>query len=174
MIDFTRRILTSQFDAALCMLHDCIETCPPQCWEEKVASLTVKQVAYHTLFFVDAYLSRGEDAFELRELHRRGGDELGPDPSPGLDQQETLSYLQLCREKMLASVAAETQQSLEALCGFSWRKDMSRGELHIYNIRHIQHHTGQLSAALRRLEKRLQDPKTLRWVGSGWRAAHPA
>lgn len=27
----------------------------------------------------------------------------------------------------------------------------ARGELHLYNLRHVQHHTGQLSAYLRRI-----------------------
>ena len=33
--------------------------------------------------------------------------------------------------------------------GFHWLK-FSRLELHVYNIRHLQHHVGQLNAALRR------------------------
>jgi uncharacterized damage-inducible protein DinB len=47
--------------------------------------------------------------------------------------------------------------------------DLSRGELHIYNIRHVQHHAGQMSAYLRRVDGALADPKALPWVGTGWR-----
>lgn len=39
---------------------------------------------------------------------------------------------------------------------------------HIYNLRHIQHHTGALSAYLRRVDPRLQDRAALRWVRMGW------
>jgi hypothetical protein len=41
--------------------------------------------------------------------------------------------------------------------------------LHIYNIRHVQHHSGQLSAYLRRIGAGINDPKALPWIGTGWR-----
>jgi hypothetical protein len=68
----------------------------------------------------------------------------------------------------LVALAAETRQSLEGSSGFS-RRQFSRGELHLYNLRHVQHHSGQLSAALRRLNLALQSPQALPWIGSGWR-----
>jgi hypothetical protein len=46
------------------------------------------------------------------------------------------------------------------------RPSLSRAELHIYNIRHIQHHAGQLSLRLR-----LETGEGVDWVGSGWREA---
>jgi uncharacterized damage-inducible protein DinB len=170
MLDYFRQVLIGQFEAALCMLHDCIDQCPPEQWDATIGSLTFRQVSYHTLFFVDLYLSAGEDAFALRELHQRGGDERNPYPSAGVSKAETLAYLGICREKMKATLAAETRESLESPCGFSWRKDISRGELHFYNLRHVQHHTGQLSAHLRRIDKAFLDAKALRWVGTGWRS----
>ena len=160
-------ILTPQFEAALCMLHHCITACPPDQWDARVASATVRQVAYHTLFFTDLYLSPSEHAFTLRDLHHRGGDERGPTPSPGLDPPETLAYLATCLDKMRTTLANETDQSLAADSGFSYRR-MTRGELHLYNLRHIQHHTGQLSAHLRRTTPTLTDHH-LPWVGKGWK-----
>jgi hypothetical protein len=168
MLDHYRQILTGQFEAALCMLHHCIAQCPPEHWDGQLASLTFRQIAYHTLFFVDLYLSPGEDAFELRDLHRRGGDEREPVVSPGLSQSETRSYLTLCREKMLATLAAETLESFAGPSGFPQRT-FSRGELHLYNIRHVQHHAGQLSTYLRRVDERFRDRLALPWIGSGWR-----
>ena len=47
--------------------------------------------------------------------------------------------------------------------GFEWCR-FSRGELHLYNIRHIQHHAAQLSMRLR-LDAKAQVP----WVGTGWK-----
>jgi hypothetical protein len=115
------------------------------------------------------YLSTNEDAFSLRDLHERGGDEQGETVSPGLPQDETLAYLEICHVKLLDSVAAETAESLAGPSGFSWRKDISRGELHIYNIRQIQHHTGQLSAYLRRIKLAVDAAQALPWVATGWR-----
>jgi hypothetical protein len=43
---------------------------------------------------------------------------------------------------------------------------MSRAELYVYNLRHIQHHAAQLSLRLR-----LDHGVNIAWVGSGWREA---
>jgi uncharacterized damage-inducible protein DinB len=168
MIDYFKQVLTAQFEASLSMLNDCIKSCPEEHWDGRIATVTFKQVAYHTLFYVDLYLTRNEESFQLRDFHTPGGDERNPFPSPGLSRDVTLSYVQICRQKMIDSIASETSESLAGPSGFSWYK-VTRGEMHLINIRHIQHHTGQLSAFLRRMDERFQDRESLRWVGSGWR-----
>jgi len=170
MAQFITQLLTNQFEAALCMLNQCIAACPPEHWEEKIASGTFRWVAYHTLFYVDLYLSPSEGAFQRREFHQRGGDERGVGLNDGLEQGEALAYVEICRQKMLAAIASETSESLARPSGFSWYP-ISRGELHINNIRHIQHHTGALYAYLRRVDKSFHEPANpLPWIGSGWRA----
>jgi len=169
MIEYLKTILAGQFEAGLCMLNQCVQACPPGHWEGKIANDTFRQVAYHTLFFTDLYLSTNEDAFTLRDLHHRGGDERNPTSGTGLSKDETLAYVTICRQKMTETLARETRESLEGPSGFSWRK-ISRGELHIYNLRHVQHHTGQLSAYLRKLGEAFKDPKLLPWVGTGWQS----
>lgn len=168
MIALVRRSLARQFEAALCTVQQCVAACPPEHWEGKIANDAFRQIAYHTLFYLDFYLTRDEGAFELHALQQRGGDERGPALSPGLNQADTLRYVALCREKIAAALAAETEATLQGPSGFSWLK-FSRLEAHIYNIRHVQHHAGQMCAYLRRVVAALADPKTLRWVGSGWR-----
>ena len=110
MTNFVKAILKSQFEAALAMLKQCVEACPLEHWEGKIANDSFRQVAYHTLFFVDLYLTPNEEAFSLRDLHHRGGDERGPTVSAGLSQDETLAYLLICRQKMIDALAAETQE----------------------------------------------------------------
>ena len=167
MIEYVRQILSSQFEASLSMVHQCVKACRPEHWEGKIANDTFRQVAYHTLFCTDMYLSISEDKFQPRDFHRIGGDERAPTISPGLSQEETLAYAILCRQKVGESLAIESIESLKGPSGFSWRQ-ISRGELHIYNIRHIQHHAGQFSAYLRRVDGALRDPKALPWNGWGW------
>ena len=165
MIEYVKTILTGQFEAALCMLNDCIRRCPQEHWEGKIANDTFRQVTYHTLFYVDLYLSPSEAEFNLRECHQQGGDERSSTAvSAGLPQDETLSYLAVCRQKALSTLAAETPESLQRASGFSWLP-FTRGELHLFNIRHVQHHTGQLSAYLRRVA---EDGERW-WVKTGWR-----
>ena len=169
MVEYVRTILTGQFEAALYMMDHCIRACPLEHWEGKIANNTFREVAYHTLFWLDLYLSPGdEEVFVLRDLHLRGGDEREPVVSPGLSKEETLAYVPICRQKIRETLAAETAESLQGPSGFSFRK-ISRGELHLYSLRHVQHHTGQLSAYLRRLGPALVVREALPWIETGWR-----
>jgi hypothetical protein len=168
MLDYVKQMLVSQYEASLAMLNQCIAACPEDRWEDKIGQGTIRWVTYHTLFFTDLYLTPNEHAFELRDLHKRGGDERGPDACIGLPKDEAVAYITICRQKALDSIVAETEESLAGPSGFSWYK-CTRGELHIINVRHIQHHTGQLSAYLRRNVAKCQDHRTLRWIGAGCR-----
>ena len=161
-------ILAAQFEAALCMMHHCINACAARDWEGKIAHATFREIAYHTLFFADFYLSPSAESFQLRDLHHEGGDERGPSVSPGLAKPQTLSYLVICRDKARDTLPSESDGILQGPCGFP--RKISRGELHIYNIRHIQHHAGQLSAYLRRVDPTLTDDRVISWVGSGWKS----
>jgi hypothetical protein len=168
LLELDKSIVISQMEATLAMLKQCAAACPSEHWKGKIANDSFRFVAYHALFYTDLYLSMSESAFQLRELHRRGGDERGEAASPGLSKEETLGYVPIVRQKLLDILGAETEESLAGPSGFSWRKT-TRAELHVYNIRHAQHHVGQLSAYLRRVEKTLTDPKALGWIGQGWR-----
>jgi hypothetical protein len=167
VIGYVRKILNGQFEAALAMLNEAIERCPEQRWDGKIAKYPFWQIAYHTLCFVDLYLSPSEEAFQPRDLHPRGREEFDF-PSRRFGQRELTAYVAICRQKAADALAIETFETLQRGSGFPWLP-FSRGELHIYNIRHIQHHAGQLSAFLRRTDGALQDPKALNWVKTGWR-----
>lgn len=168
MLDVYKQITLGQFEAALAMLKQCVERCPGELWENKVAELTVRQIAYHTLFFVDFYLTASEDAFEMRDLHYVGGDEREPGNNPGLDREMTLDFLAICHEKLRTTITSETEETLRGPSGFSWCK-FTRAEMHLYNLRHVQHHAGQLSSHLRRLVPDCRGRSELRWVSTGWR-----
>jgi uncharacterized damage-inducible protein DinB len=169
MIGHVRRILTGQFEAALCMMNDCLTKCPPEHWDGIVGKYPFWHVAYHTLCFTDLYLSRDKESFEFRDVHPCGWKEFDAEyPSRRFEQDELIAYLQICRSKAVETLANETPESLEGPSGFSWLS-ISRGELHLYNIRHVQHHTGQLSAYLRKVDETFQDPKAIRWVSTGWK-----
>ena len=58
MIDYIRQMLIHEFEAALCMLNHAIEACPEEHWDDKIANGTVRWATYHTLFYLDFYLSR--------------------------------------------------------------------------------------------------------------------
>lgn len=169
MTEYLKTILSGQFEASLAMLKQCMTLCKPEHWEGMIVNRSFQKNAYHTLFFTDLYLSPREEAFELRDLHRSGGWTEPDEEAPriGLPKEETVEYANICRAKVLETMRTESAASLEGPSGFSWLP-LSRGELHLYNIRHIQHHTGQLSAYLRRVDPELKDSDALDWVNTGW------
>jgi hypothetical protein len=123
------------------------------------------------LFYTDFYLGPDEDSFRRQPFHRenehifRDYEELEDRPQKLLyDRPAIKTYLEYCRMKAGDVVSRETADSLAASCGFP-RRNMSRAELYVYNIRHIQHHAAQLSLRLR-----LVFGENISWVESGWRS----
>ena len=112
------------------------------------------------------------DAEEPR--HRDDAEALGnisrennrpPKPCQPYTRQDILQYWKICNDRVDGDVDALDLAALQ--CGFPWYQ-MSTLEHQIVNIRHIQHHSGQLGAYLRRVEPAWQDPTVLRWVKTGW------
>jgi len=168
MSESLSRILHAQFEAALAMLADCITACPPTHWDGLVAKYPFWLVAYHTLCFADLYLATDEKQFHPHAMHPSGWNEFNDEyPSRRFEQPELIAYAALCRRKAADTFAAETTQSLAGPSGHA-RLDFTRTELHIYNIRHIQHHAAQLAAFLRRVDESIQSQDSLRWAKSGW------
>jgi hypothetical protein len=163
--DLYRGAVRGQFEAALAMLAACIDRCPPALWDEPIGKYPFWQVAYHTLCFADCYLAPEDAAWTPQEgpggLHPRGRAELEDEyPSRRFEQAELAGYAELCLARLRQTLAAETDEALAGPSGFSWLP-FTRAELHLYNLRHIQHHTGQLSAFLHR------HGIETRWVRSG-------
>jgi hypothetical protein len=69
---------------------------------------------------------------------------------------------------MLETLAGETAEWLQGPCGFSYWK-ITRGELYVHSIRHVEHHTGQLSAYSWREVPSIRAPKALPRIGTGWK-----
>jgi hypothetical protein len=169
MLDYFKQTLVGQYEASLAMFNQCLAACPEEHWDGKIANGPFRWVAYHTLFFTDLYLTPTEHQFTLRDLHQRGGDEREPVASSGLSKEDTLSYVPICRQKVHESIADETAETLAGPSGFSWYP-CTRGELHVISIRHIQHHAGQLSAYVRRVNPIVgENRRALPWVATGWR-----
>lgn len=165
-----QQILLGQYEAALDMLRTAIASCPAEHWETKVANDPARFVAFHTLYSTDIYLSRNESAFESHEfvIEGRGLPFGQPLPAgtlpPGLSQPRAVEYCNLCMAKARTVMTAETETDLAGGSGFG--HPLSRAEMHIYNIRHIQHHTGALAAHIRRLRPEFPEDG-MDWIDSG-------
>ncbi|HYE01834.1 MAG TPA: DinB family protein, partial [Phycisphaerales bacterium] len=159
MVEHLKHALRGQFEAALAMLEDCLIKCPAEHWDSPIARYPFWHVAYHALCFVDCYLSPSNEDFgrlleerksaratdrSLPDLHPLGAEELEAEhPSRRFSRDELRAYVGLCRAKLEAVLGdgpgGETWQTLLGPSGFEWLR-FPRLELHIYNIRHVQHH----------------------------------
>ena len=149
MEDVWRESVWRQFGAALEMLENAVRACPEEVWGARGRPTEFWYVVYHTLFFTDLYLSGSTEGFAppapftLDEL-----DPAGIMPERVYTKDELLDYLRDCRGKCRATVGALTDEGARARCTFR-RFEMSFAELLFYNMRHVQHHAGQLNLMLR-------------------------
>lgn len=162
-------LILRQFEAALATLRSCVTACPESSWNAPVASLAFCQAAFHAAFFADYYLDWEEGEFREALFHRehpdffRDYEELENRAQTLLyDRPTLLQYIDHCHQKAVDVINAETEEHLSAPCGFA-RREMSRAELYVYVIRHLQHHAAQLSLRLR-LDHQIEIP----WFGRGW------
>jgi hypothetical protein len=137
-----RKILQSQYCAALEMLKQAIEHCPDAMWNAAGDKNKFWQVAYHTLFYTHLYLQKAVADFKPWDKHQEGlqqpGSATGETAAYG--REEILAYLAICQEEVADKVRL---LDLEAPSGFEWLP-FSKLELQIYTIRHIQQHAGEL------------------------------
>lgn len=174
MLDTLKELIAHQYEASLSTLNVAVTRCPDANWNERVATWKFSQAAFHAVFFTDVYLQPGDDVERLKHQpfhieHKadfRDYEEL-EDRVPVLlyEKPFVLSYLRYVRDKAQETIARETAGVLAGPSGFARRK-CSRAELHIYNIRHIQHHAAQLSLRLR-LDAAIDIP----WIGHAWKNA---
>jgi uncharacterized damage-inducible protein DinB len=165
-----QQLLISQFEASLSMLAHCIVRCPAECWQATVVRYPFSQVVFHTLFYADFYLGQSPEGFESQPFHLENKALFGDyeqlqdrEPIEEYERADLERYLGFVRAKAITTIQSETEHDLAADTVFPRRRG-SRAEAHVYNVRHIQHHVGQLTMRLR-----LNGLGDLPWVGHGWR-----
>jgi hypothetical protein len=163
-----RKAVDSQFLAALTMLEQTIQRCPPDLWVDPQAKDQFWQIAYHALFYTHLYLQESEATFRPWAKYRKDYHFLGPIPWEGnrmpeigepYTHAEVLDYLAFCRSEGLARLP---KMDFAAPSGFEWLP-FNKLELQFYIIRHLQQHTGELGTRL-----------SGRGIEIGWVGALPA
>ncbi|MBV9214957.1 MAG: DinB family protein [Acidobacteria bacterium] len=131
------------------MLENSINTCPDEIWLQNAGRTPYWHNVLHTLFFTDLYLEGKLDGFVPPEPI--GMTELDPSgvvPDIPYTKSEMLAYLAHCRQKSVTAIGSLTASSVDEMVDFPWvKKDYLA--LIFYNLRHIQHHVGQLNLILR-------------------------
>ena len=142
--------ILSQFRASLAMLQRVIEICPEELWLNRSYRSRSWHIAYHSLFYTNLYSYASEAEFTPWPKHQTacrllGGSEEDLVSAQPYSRAELLCYHQICCAAVERNVA---MLPFNASSGFDWLP-MNRFELHLYSLRHIQHHTGQFAERLR-------------------------
>jgi hypothetical protein len=141
--------LWRQFGAAIDMLENAMLACPDELWSDRSQRPEYWYLVYHTLFWLDYYLSYSDEKFTPPAPFTR--DELDPAgvlPERPYTKDELRAYLEHGRRKCRAAVETLTDEMARQRSGIV-RPEMSGAELLLYNMRHVQHHAAQLNLILR-------------------------
>jgi len=142
-----KEVIWKQFGATIEMLENAIQLCPDRLWD------TATQFwynAYHTLFYLDYYLTLDPDhfappaPFTLSEM-----DPSGVLPDKTYSRDELLTYLAYCKNKCHDLIAGLTEDEMILKTWSNPYRTYSIFEILLYNMRHVQHHTAQLNLHLR-------------------------
>ncbi len=168
MDPFWRAAIWSQLGASIDMLENTIRACPDELWSDPSKQPEWKSndvvglwyVVFHTLFFLDLYMSDSPEAFvppapfTLDEM-----DPTGLLPERPYAKEELLKYLEYGRAKARTAIQSLTEEQARGQSGF---QELTRAELLLDLMRHVQHHTGQLNLLLRQ-----HTASAPRWVKTG-------
>jgi hypothetical protein len=135
--------IKSQYFATLAMLQQAVVRCPQARWDDPAPKNAFWQVAYHVLFYTHLYLQPTEKEFHPWAKNRRGYQQMEIRETP-YSQADILEYIAFCREQVEQQIEC---LDLDAPSGFHWLP-FNKLELQFYNIRHLQHHTGELCERL--------------------------
>ncbi|MBC8171346.1 MAG: DinB family protein [Anaerolineae bacterium] len=135
-----------QFGAAIDTLDDAVSACPDPLWTAVLWHDSEDPryghfwfIAYHTLFWLDLFLTGSSEGFLPPAPFIRGA--LPEKPYP---KDDVGTYLKQCRQKSKAVIEALTDEKAYQVCTFKWMEPTFL-ELQLYSMRHIQEHAAQLS-----------------------------
>ncbi len=158
-----RTALWRQFGAAIDMLENALVACPAALWTQRLWPTPPPPhfprqfaefwyVAYHTLVWLDLYLSGvPEEEFAPPAPFAQGElDSAEALPARPYTKEELRAYLVSTRQKCHATLVALTDEQVRRPVEYPWSKGqpISYLELLLYNMRHVQEHAAQLSLFL--------------------------
>lgn len=151
-------MLLRQYNVAIDRLRDALEECPDELWERQLWPDEPDQwvaqgfskfwyLGYHTLFWLDLYLTGAEEGFmppapfDLVEM------EAGEVLPRTYTREELLGYLETCRQRCRDTIGGLTREEANRWCRFPWG-ELTFAELQLYNMRHVQEHAAHLNMFL--------------------------
>ena len=159
MQNYWQTVIGRQLAAAIQTVRLAVAACPDILWDDRTDGTPFWHLAYHALFFADFYLSDSEETFRAMDYHD-GKAHFLPGDYPGyggvvttsekaFTKEQLLEYADHCLRKCDVVFAELTDERALERCGFWWYQ-LNVGEFLLNNLRHTQHHAGQLALILRR------------------------
>ncbi|HEU0296392.1 MAG TPA: DinB family protein [Anaerolineales bacterium] len=152
-----RTIIWQQFGAAIDDLDNALRACPDELWrarlwhdpeQERFFLPEYWYIVYHTLFWLDLYLTGAEEGFvPPAPFMLIEQDENGPIPERPYTKDELRAYLDGCRKRCQATIEALSDEAAQRRSRFGWG-EVSFAELLLYSMRHVQGHAAQLNLLL--------------------------
>jgi hypothetical protein len=168
--------LGRRFDAAIDQLEQALRSCPDELWQESLWEVRLEDVgvepaaeapaldagsiqvysafwylAYHTLFFLDLYLSGGleqlDAGFAPPAPFRADEHDAGVLPKRVYARAELGAYLAHDRRKCQATIEALTDEEGRRPCRWGPR-EVPFFELLLVNLGHVREHSAQLGMLL--------------------------
>jgi len=152
-----RTALWRQFGAAIDMLENALLACPSAHWNERLWSdqeqpdyPTFWYLTYHTLFWLDLYLTGKTEGFAPPAHFRNPFDPKSEFPTQPYTRDELHTYLKHLRKKCQSTITELADEQAHQPFHFPWDSEnpMSYVELQLYTMRHVQEHAAQLSLFL--------------------------
>jgi hypothetical protein len=148
------QMLWRQFAVAIDSFGDALRTCPDELWgarlwEDEPDQWVAKgfssywYLCYHTLFWLDLYLTGAEEGFMPTEPFDLVEMEANESLPRVYSREELLDYLNLCRRRCQETILNLPVEEAYRLCKFPWG-EVPFAELMLYTMRHVQEHAAQL------------------------------
>lgn len=149
-----KEMLWRQFAIAIDSFGDALRACPNDLWETPLWNDAPDQwvaqgfsqywyLCYHTLFWLDLYLTGAEEGFfphEPFDLVEMAEGEVLPQV---YSREELIGYFEFCRQRCHDIILGMTSEEANRICAFAWG-EVSYAELMLYTMRHVQEHAAQL------------------------------
>lgn len=149
-----QQMLLRQFSVAIDDLEEGLRNCPQELWNKQLWDDEPGQwvaagfsafwyLGYHTLFWLDLYLTGAEEGFfppEPFDLVEMEANEVLPRI---YTREELLGYLEYCRRRGKDTIIHLTPERASRICSFPWG-ELPFAELLLYTMRHVQEHAAQL------------------------------
>lgn len=147
-----RIALQHQYEALVQMIRNAIEASTEDNWTASVKGIPFWHIAYHTIFYLDLYSGDSEElkeSFQTVSFANEDDSDLDRTPSRVFTKTELLNYLDETEQKCIDIIKNLDAESLARPTAIEWKVGRNVLELLFENLRHLNHHIGQLHTILR-------------------------